>query len=739
MTMRHTGARRVVKAGCAVAALVLIAGCTNDGSKPDDSTMSETDGESNGLSVSVVAGRADFVSGDTVLLEVTPTEGATLDPANVDVVVDDQRAVAESGVGANGVLIGLADLTPGAHQVSVTSAGRSASLDLQVYPQQGPMFSGPHQSPLVCSTEANGLGPTDDPDCVAETQVRWRYITASGEVKPLESPTERPADAGTATVDGHEVPLIVRSESGVINRSVYWISFLAPDIADAADAGDVPKPNDAWNRRLIYQFGGGCGVSYAQGSSMVGGEPGFDVDLLKRGYALATATFNTFQVACNDVLSAETAVMVKQRVGQLLGPMDLTIGSGGSGGAIQQLLLAQNYPGILDAIVATVPFPDHFSIAPGVVDCGLLQHYFTADGAELTAEQRTAISGHATIGTCASWENLFLGNIVPSSGCDPGIPASEIYSPTNPDGTRCTLVDGNINLLGRDPATGFARRPLDNVGVEYGRQALIDNVITVDQFLNLNERIGGYDIDGRVQAERNETKPGELRALIESGRVNSGGGDLGAVPVLLLNIFSDPSGDIHDRFRSFSILERIKSGSGQSENVSLWTRGGGSLIAALTTAGRSYALDMIDAADEWATALLGTPGWKEGENVPHGGGLGRDALTEAIVDSRPDAAASNCSDDSGFSVIGDDAELVDGPCAEKFPVAGNSRIAAGAPISDDVPKCALRPADPTAYGVEFTDEQATRLATVFPDGVCDWDAPSPEESIFKRPWKRYGA
>ena len=57
-------------------------------------------------------------------------------------------------------------------------------------------------------------------------------------------------------------------------------------------------------------------------------------------------------------------------------------------------------------------------------------------------------------------------------------------------------------MFGVDPDTGFARRPLDNVGIQYGLAALNAGVIDVDQFLDLNEHIGGYDIDGNIVAAR---------------------------------------------------------------------------------------------------------------------------------------------------------------------------------------------------------------------------------------------
>ena len=53
-------------------------------------------------------------------------------------------------------------------------------------------------------------------------------------------------------------------------------------------------------------------------------------------------------------------------------------------------------------------------------------------------------------------------------------------------------------------------------------------------------------------------------------------------------------------------------------------------------------------------------------------------------------------------------------------------------------KCALVPIDPDAYDVAFTDAQRARLATIFPDGVCDWDAPGVGMRASSGPWQDYG-
>ena len=81
--------------------------------------------------------------------------------------------------------------------------------------------------------------------------------------------------------------------------------------------------------------------------------------------------------------------------------------------------------------------------------------------------------------------------------CNTIIPKEVQYdAKNNPTGIRCDLYDHLVNVFGRDPTTGFARRPIDNNGVQYGLEALNLGAITKQQFLDLNRNIGGYDNDG---------------------------------------------------------------------------------------------------------------------------------------------------------------------------------------------------------------------------------------------------
>ncbi len=89
-------------------------------------------------------------------------------------------------------------------------------------------------------------------------------------------------------------------------------------------------------------------------------------------------------------------------------------------------------------------------------------------------------------------------------------------------GVRCTFQDNLVNVFGNDPKTGFARNPFDNVGVQYGLQALNDGKISFDQFLDINSRVGGLDINGKIVPKRMVGDPIALRRAYQTGRVNVG-------------------------------------------------------------------------------------------------------------------------------------------------------------------------------------------------------------------------
>ncbi len=100
-------------------------------------------------------------------------------------------------------------------------------------------------------------------------------------------------------------------------------------------------------------------------------------------------------------------------------------------------------------------------------------------------------------------------------------PCNTIKRPTRPVSVAISMI--LINVFGRDPATGFAGRPIDNIGVQYGLKALNAHAITKQQFLELDQNIGGYDNDGNYVPTRTVGDVAAIKAAYESGRTTYGG------------------------------------------------------------------------------------------------------------------------------------------------------------------------------------------------------------------------
>ena len=232
------------------------------------------------------------------------------------------------------------------------------------------------------------------PNCSVARRVQYVYRTTGNQFRALPTPySTLPADlATTTTVTGATVPYIVRLETGTINRAIYQTAILHnPNNAAPSPA----KPPAGWNKRLIYPLGGGCiGGWYFQGSGLV--NPVND-SYLRQGYGVASASLNTFGNNCNDLLSSETILMVKERFIENYGVPSFTIGTGGSGGAYQSNQTGDNYPGTFDGIVTTSSFPD---VTTGMVpmhSSRLIELYLASRPGRYTVDQVKAITGYLSI------------------------------------------------------------------------------------------------------------------------------------------------------------------------------------------------------------------------------------------------------------------------------------------------------------------------------------------------------
>jgi hypothetical protein len=287
--------------------------------------------------------------------------------------------------------------------------------------------------------------------------------------------------------------------------------------------------------------------------------------------------------------------------------------------------------------------------------------------------------------------------------------------------------ESNVAITGRDPDTGFAVSGYDNEGIQYGLDALNAGVITPEQFIELNREIGGFDADGQPVAERSVVADDLPARAYGTGRVAGASDGLLDVPIILVNVYTDDVGDIHDRVRSFSLLDRLADDDGTwPATASLWSIGmpdGSSLIGTLTGALGDFAAQPTAVLDEWLTAA-------ESE-LEGSGGVWRDVLAA----TKPADAESRCEPAGEEALAGPDAND-DSACTAAFPIHEEPRMAAGGPRSGDIIKCALVPVDEATdqYEVDLSAGQLAQLEDIFPTGVCDWSEPGVGQAPLDTTW-----
>jgi hypothetical protein len=665
------------------------------------------------IELAVVSSLPWTVTGEDTRIEVRGLQAD--DQLKVD--RDGTDVTSSLGSAASGVIrglrVGVNHIT--ATATSPTAGTRRATLDVTDHPITGPVISGPHQTPFVCETEANGLGKALDADCSVHPTVEWYARSVSGRYAKLADPSAPypPDTASTTTSEGKTVPFVVRVESSTINRSVTRLAVL-----DDPHSGTRP-----WNRRLIYSFGESCGTGHHQGvnsaDNVLGqvspnGNP-YDnafapfLDLssqLAKGYMTAHSTLTILGVECNEVVSAETLMMVKEHVIEAYGPLVHTIGAGASGGAIQQYTAANGYPGLIDGGTPIISFPDMTTTFMTVGDCQLLDRVFNADPLRWTEAKRQAVTGHRTSQICADWDSSYASLVNPSH-CDPAVPANLVYdAKKNPNGTRCALQDDSVNVWGRDPKTGFARRPLDNTGVQYGLAALRSGAISAADFVALNAAVGGLDIDGNHAAQRMDMGADVARIAYDTGRV-TGRGALDQTPIIdnHPNLDLMPVMDVHDAARPFMTRARMDTHLGGHGSQGMWQ-------------GAPYPSDGFAPAEQWLT------------NIEAKGSDGTDASrARTVAASRPASASDRCTLPFGAGVPGK------APCDSV--VATSPRIAAGGPASEDVVKCSLKPVDGADYK-GLSAGNVDELRRVFPTGVCNWAVLGVGETPRSQLWLSFG-
>ncbi len=693
-----------------LSALLIVTACTRSPSvAPDGNSV-----------IKVVSNRADLISGGDALIDVVPPKDAT--PASITVRLNGQDVTSQFSAMADGTLRGLVTgLTVGENTLTAHYPGGQASMRVRNHPNSGPVFAGPQLQPWTCQ------GSAVDGHCNQPPVYTYFYRSSRQGLQPYD-PANPPNDVVETTTDqGVTVPFIVRLETGYQDRDQYQIAVLyQPD-----QPWSAAQPQPQFNHKLLITHGASCGVSYAAGTapSVLSYAPGNVLALvgvnipvpesvapdsalyaLGAGFAVMSTALDNSGHNCNVALQAESLVMAKERLVENYGTLRYTIGAGCSGGALAQQQIANAYPGIYQGILPTCSFPDAWSTATQFADYHLLLNYFGdrskwGSGVNWPGADQAKVMGRITFTLNATVSELAQWHVaVPTDPCDGTTDQNRYDAVSNPGGVRCSITDAAINLLGPRPpelwteaekalGRGFAGFPVDNIGVQYGLAALQQGDITPAQFLDVNAKVGGVDVDTNFTAGRTAAVEPALSNAYRSGMINE---TSNLDQTAIIDCRGPDPGFFHDSYRAFAIRARLDREHGSHDNQLIWE--GAMLIIGDTACNQNSLLAM----DRWLAAVEQD--------------LSDKPLAQKLVVNKPADLGDQC-----WSGVG--LKLSDGLCSDLIvPVFGTPRMVAGDAISTDVNKCQLKPLNRNDdYGWSaFTDGQWAQMQALFPDGVCDF-------------------
>jgi len=277
--------------------------------------------------------------------------------------------------------------------------------------------------------------------------------------------------------------------------------------------------------------------------------------------------------------------------------------------------------------------------------------------------------------------------------------------------------------------------------VQYGLRSLKEGKIAPAEFLHVNRNVGEWKHPSDMVQEgfpflgpfgpanfdpwssrnrlpsagaglpmpRSKGDPIAMKAAYTSGHVFSGKLNR---PTIDHRQYMERELDMHNSHQSFASRQRVLDRMGNSDMMVIWFTD--------TTPGvpkASQSLEAIAVMDEWMRNIRANP-------------------HRSIRQNRPARAVDSCFDLQGKLIYaGEDAwdGILDkskpaGPCTQKFPLYGTSRIVAGAPIEGGIYSCARKSvatavADGTYAPWLPTPAEIAQLNAIFPEGVCDYSKP----------------
>lgn len=684
--------------------------------------------------IKVLSNRPDLISGGDALVEVILPSGISV--SAISMSLDGRDVSSMFALRPNGRFMGLVTgLKDGPNVLSANFGVQQEKITIINHPIGGPIFSGPQLQYWPCLDGAidkqcnrpityEYLYRSNDPTACL---TGWNPGSLSG---PSSScflpydPKNPPSTVPTTTTDqGKTVPFIIRVEHGVQDRGRYAIAVLFDPTKDWKPWA----PQQGWNGKTSNHGGSGCGTHH--------GEADVTTEYLDRGAQSLALGFMTWETQlshntqnCNLVVQAESLMMAKEHIIEAYGPIRYTIGNGGSGGSIKQQQAANSYPGIYDGILPAQSFTDTWATGSGeAMDCRYLVDYFDnplawGTGVVWTPDQQAAVMGQPTVSICQSWINVFGFDWAfnPRSETRDGDPVHQKLNSqscnvpdnlawdeqANPTGVRCSLADYMASVLGQRPQDGHANRPLDNVGVQYGLNALLAGTISPAQFADLNVRVGSRDINYDAVQSRSVADKSILAIAYRGGLFNEGNN----MHLPIIDMRGNDAVEIHHNYHSHEMRARLDRSNGNHDNQVIW------VLGPSPNGDQAYIDKAFIVMDKWLADIEA-----DTSDMPY---------AKKVVKHKPADAHDLCTDGNGN-------ELPTAVCDLIFPWYTKPRVAAGEPLAGDVNKCQLKPLSKGDYtNVTFTDSQWNQLQTIFPNGVCDYSKPGVEQQPTV-PWIGY--
>ena len=640
---------------------------------------------STGVTIEVLSNRADLVSGGDALVAVDApsSDGLAVTLNGADVT----GAFAERDGRLKAVVTGL---QLGDNDLRATLGdGSGARITITNHEQNGPVLSGPQIQPWSCASGALNA------HCDRPAKYTWYYKPANGSGLSTFDPATPPAPANvanTTTDQGKTVPFVVRLETGAIDRDEYRIAVLATPGHDYSGV----NPPEAYNHKLVITHGASCDTGYAAGAA----PDVLNETALGRGFAVMSNALDNAGHNCNIVTQGESLIMSKERVVETVGEIRYTIGSGCSGGSLVQQQLANAYPGLYQGLLPQCSYPDAWSSAMQYIDYDLTLQYLKdptkwAPGVTWDPASIGFVIGHPNMANPVTFTTAIPNSGKPNRSC-PGVAAANVWSPTNPNGVRCTLYDYMINVFGpQGPSSAhptWAASPWDNTGVQYGVKSFLAGKLTFHQFIDVNAKIGGLNDQGAYVQARNAATEAAVSAVYRSGGVDQANN---LDKVAIIDLRGPDPGAFHDVYRTYAIRARLEREHGTAANQVLW-RGFVALLGDV-----NYVTEGIIAMDGWLAKVEA-----DHRDVP---------LAQKLIEDRD--VPDRCTNGAGV-------ELPSAVCDAVVQTYTTPRIEAGMPFTDDVMKCQLKPLHPSDYyPIIFTADQWTQMKHAFPNGTCDYSKP----------------